>query len=294
MPVQTDILILSEADWQARRTRHEQRLQPLVGPHVVRQSRQEKHPVYDFLFEYYGFRPSWLMRWSPGLGVVLVGAAARDYLKHREYHEAGGGVALNPSQLSRDRQPAARWILNLLEVTAERPPRFGCFGLHEWAMVYRLPEVRHPQLPLRMPPDELAAFVESQRIVCSHFDAFRFFTPAARPLNTLQPERTNRVDMEQRGCLHANMDLFKWAHKFYPWLGSEIVADAFLLAAEIREVDMRASPYDVTSLGFRPLAIETAAGQAEYVQAQRALAERAQVIRRALICSYQDLLNRWE
>ena len=108
MPVQTDILILSEADWQARRTRHEQRLQPLVGPHVVRQSRQEKHPVYDFLFEYYGFRPSWLMRWSPGLGVVLAGASAREYLKHREYHETGGGVALNPSQLSRDRQPAAR------------------------------------------------------------------------------------------------------------------------------------------------------------------------------------------
>ena len=125
MLVQADNPILPEAEWQARRARHEQRLQPLVGPHVARQSRQEKHPIYDFLFEYYGFRPSWLMRWSPGLGVVLAGPTARDYLKHREYHEVGGGVALNPAQLSRDRQPAARWILNLLEITAERPPRFA-------------------------------------------------------------------------------------------------------------------------------------------------------------------------
>ena len=172
---------LEEADWQARRERHQQRLQPLVGPHVARQSRQEKHPIYDFLFEYYGFRPSWLMRWSPGLDVVLNGPSARDYLKHREYHEAEGGVALNPAELGGDRATAARWILNLLEVTAERPPRYSCFGLHEWAMVYRLPEVRHPQLPRRMSPDALAAFVESQRLVCSHYDAFRFFTPAARP-----------------------------------------------------------------------------------------------------------------
>lgn len=282
-----------EADWQARRERHQQRLHPLVGPHVARQSRQEKHPIYDFLFEYYGFRPSWLMRWSPGLDVVLNGPSARDYLKHREYHEAEGGVALNPAELDRDRSTAARWILNLLEVTAERPPRYSCFGLHEWAMVYRLPEVRHPQLLLRMPPNELAAFVESQRLVCSHYDAFRFFTPAARPLNQLQPERVNRPELEQRGCLHANMDLYKWAHKFYPWLGSEVVADAFLLAAEIRELDMQASPYDVTSLGFAPIPIETTAGRAEYVRRQAALAEKAQVVRWRLIEAYRGLLAFW-
>ena len=39
------------------------------------------------------------------------------------------------------------------------------------------------------------AVVESHRIACSHFDAFRFFTPTARPLNTLQPgpRRPGRV-----------------------------------------------------------------------------------------------------
>ena len=37
--------------------------------------------------------------------------------------------------------------------------------------------------------------------------AFRFFTPAARPLNRLQPARESVPAQEQRGCLHANMDL---------------------------------------------------------------------------------------
>ena len=32
---------------------------------------------------------------------------------------------------------------------------------------------------------------------------------------------------------------------------------------------MRASPYDLTELGYQPVPIETAAGKAEYVAAQR-------------------------
>jgi hypothetical protein len=285
--------VLAHEEWEARRARHEERLRPLVGAHVERQSRQQKHPIYDFIFEYYGFRPSWLMRWSPGLGVVLGGAAARDFLKHRAYHEVEGGVTLNPAELSQTRAPAARWILDLLKQTAARPPRFGCYGLHEWAMVYRIPEARHRQLALRLPSDELAAFVESQRIVCSHYDAFRFFTPEARPLNTLQPERVNRLELEQRGCLHANMDLYKWALKFYPWLGSDLVADAFLLAVELREVDMQASPYDVRALGFEPIPIETEEGRAIYGRRQQELADKAQPIRLRLMEAYQNLLHHY-
>ena len=41
--------------------------------------------------------------------------------------------------------------------------------------------------------------VEGHRIGCSHFDAFRFFTPPARPLNTLQPGRDDRPAFEQPG-----------------------------------------------------------------------------------------------
>ncbi|HLP25341.1 MAG TPA: 3-methyladenine DNA glycosylase, partial [Acidobacteriota bacterium] len=173
-----------------------------------------------------------------------------------------------------------------------RAPTFACFGLHEWAMVYRLAptDVRHTQLPLRFPPEEIARIVDSLTIRCSHFDAFRFFTLAARPLNRLQPERTTTAQLEQRGCLHANMDLYKWAFKLAPFTPSELIADCFALAREIREVDMRASPYDCTSLGLAPIAIETPEGRADYERLQRSFAERSQPLRARLIALCERLL----
>jgi hypothetical protein len=45
---------------------------------------------------------------------------------------------------------------------------------------------------------------------CSHFDAFRFFTPEAVPRNAGSPSRATQQDWEQPGCLHANMDLSIW------------------------------------------------------------------------------------
>ena len=246
--------------------------------------------MYDFLFEYYRFRPAWLRRWHPGPDVVLQGGAARDYLRWPEYHETDGGVALNLAALPR--RESVAWMLNLLRVTTERPPQFACYGLHEWAMVYRqtAAEVRHNAWPLRFPPDELAQIVEAQPVRCSHFDAFRFFTAPARPLNRLQPIRTDASQFEQRGCLHANMDLYKWAFKLAPFTPSELVADCFALARDIREVDMRASPYDFQPLGFAPLRIETPEGRAEYETHQRAFAERSQPLRARLIALAERLL----
>ncbi|MBY8852136.1 3-methyladenine DNA glycosylase, partial [Saccharothrix sp. MB29] len=101
------------------------------------------------------------------------------------------------------------------------------------------------------------------------------FTPDARPRNTLQPTRETQVELEQPGCLHANMDLFKWAYKLDPATPSELVADCFELAARVRELDMRASPYDLSALGYGPVAVETAEGRAEYVRRQAAFAEES-------------------
>jgi hypothetical protein len=230
------------------------------------------------------------LRWSPGAGVALEGPGARKFLAFEHFEERDGAVTLKPLRLTPERHASAQWILQLLEATASRPPRFHCYGLHEWAMVYRAPQRRHAGTPLRMSEDALARFVESQRIVCSHFDAFRFFTPAARPLNKLQPARTRIPDLEQRGCLHANMDLYKWATKFWPWIASDLIADAFLLAFEIRELDMRASPYDLRAFGYAPVPIETEEGRAEYERMQAAFAERAQPIRHRLIAAYRALL----
>ena len=283
---------LAEADWHARRRAHEQRVSAWTAPHQARAARGEKHPVEDFLFEYYRFRPAWLRRWHPGPDVVLQGESARDFLRWPEYHEVAEGVALNVAALEPRRRESVAWIANLLRLTAERPPQFACFGLHEWAMVYRQTpnEVRHNAWPLRFPPDELARIVEAQPVRCSHFDAFRFFTSPARPLNRLQPERATAPQFEQRGCLHANMDLYKWAFKLAPFTPSELVADCFALARAIREVDMRASPYDLAKLGYGPIRIETAEGRAEYETHQRDFAARSQPLRARLLAVLERLL----
>ena len=65
-------------------------------------------------------------------------------------------------------------------------------------------------------PAGTAEVVEDNRVRCSHFDAFRFFTAPARPLNLLAPTRETQHELEQPGCLHANMDLYKWAYKLSP------------------------------------------------------------------------------
>ena len=275
-------IILPESAWLERRHAHEQRVRIWTDPHQDRAARGEKHPVYDFLFEYYRFRPAWLRRWHPGPDVVLQGEAAREFLRWPEYHEVEGGVALNVAVLPR--RESVAWMLSLLRATAERPPAFGCFGLHEWAMVYRQTpaEVRHNAWPLRFPAEELARIVEAQPVRCTHFDAFRFFTAPARPLNKLQPTRAEVPQFEQRGCLHANMDLYKWAFKLAPFTPGELIADCFALARDIREVDMRASPYDLEKLGFAPIRIETPEGRAEYERHQRDFAERSQPLRARL------------
>ena len=246
----------------------------------------------DFLFEYYRFRPSWLKRWHPGPDVVLLGESARDFLRWPEYHEITEGIALNASAFDPKRRDSLAWILNLLRITAERPPQYACFGLHEWAMVYRQTpdEIRHNAWPLRFAPDEIARIVDAQPVRCSHFDAFRFFTPPARPLNRLQPERATTPQFEQRGCLHANMDLYKWAFKLAPFTPAELIADCFALARDIREIDMRASPYDLQKLGCAAIAIETPEGRAEYEVHQRRFAERSQPLRARLAGLCERLL----
>ena len=279
-------LVLTPSQWRARAAAHEERVDGWVGEHLARRRRGEKHPVLDFLFTYYSYRPAQLRRWHPGAGVFLEGAT--DF--GPDYTATAGGVTLDlPAVLSR-RSGNLSWIADLLARTAQRPAQLGCFGLHEWAMVYRQSpdQVRHNAFPLRLDP---ATVVESQRIQCSHFDAYRFFTAAARPLNSVVPTRDSQAVMEQPGCLHANMDLYKWAYKLSPLVGSDLVADCFELAREIRTLDMRASPYDLADLGYEPVRVESPEGRAEYVRAQRDFADRAAVLRHRLLDSLRDLHN---
>lgn len=270
--------ILAEADWLERRRAHEKRVRGWTDPHQERAMRGEKHPVYDFLFNYYAFRAAWLRRWHPGPDVALAGDSAREYLRWSEYQETAEGVRLNVGSLKPRRREFVSWLRDLIQITNERPAFFGCFGMHEWAMVYRqtADEVRHNDWPMRFPPEELARIVEATSLCCTHYDAFRFFTKPAQPLNKSQPTRDELHENEQRGCLHANMDLYKWATKLAPFGSSELTADCFELARDIRKVDMRASPYDLRALGFEPITVETESGRTEYEQHQRNFAARGQ------------------
>ncbi len=83
------------------------------------------------------------------------------------------------------------------------------------------------------------------------------------------------------------MDIYKWATKLWPWIGSDFIAKAFFLAIEGRELDMRASPYDLQSYGYAPIRIETEEGRKEYQRLQQQLSQKAQGLRKELadICS---------
>nr|WP_246324189.1 3-methyladenine DNA glycosylase [Petropleomorpha daqingensis] len=263
----------------------------MTAGHRARKAAGERHAIEDFLFEYYNTRPSLLRRWHPGPGVVLEpGSAPAPHAGWRWYRtDADGAVTLDLATFLADRGDTVRFVHRLLTATASRSLFTGCFGLHEWAMVYRQQEHRHP-LPLRLGQAGTDAVVEAHPIRCSHFDAFRFFTPAAVGRNRLQPTRATQVDLEQPGCLHASMDVHKWAGKLGPAVPGELALDCFELARDVRLLDMQAAPYDLSSYGQPAVAIETPEGKAEYVRRQRDLAARAGELRARLIAVCEELL----
>jgi len=286
--------VLTAAQAARRAEAHAAAVAQRTQAHLDRRSRGEAHPVEDFLYTYYPFTPGQLSTWHPGAGVaveaaVTDGDAAEPFVRalaqRKWYRTRDGLIEIDLDRWHEARGSGALFIRDLLERTLSREGTFGCFGLHEWAMVYRQDpgEVRHDQVPLRLTHAQTDRVVENHRIRCSHFDAFRFFTPEARPLNEQQPTRESMREMEQPGCLHGGMDLYKWAMKLIPIVPSEVVLDAFDLARDIRTLDMEASPYDVRDWGYGVVAIETPEGKAEYVRRQRAFAARGNEIRRRLI-----------
>ena len=282
---------LTRDQWSLVADRHRARAERWTHRRLERSLRGEKHPVEDFLFEYYNLSPGQLERWHPGLDVALLDAP--EYADLGAYVTDGDATTVDAARLSR-RLPGLRWTRDLLTTTGGREPAFGCFGLHEWAMVHRTETVRHPQLPLRLGVEGTAQVVESHRLACTHVDAFRFFTPAARVLNAWPLERDDQLRREQPGCLHVTMDLYRIAFRMLPFVEASVVLDAFELAMEVRRTDMAASPYDVSGLGLEPVPVETSEGKAEYVRRQRDLTERAGPLRTRLLALCEDLLERAE
>jgi len=282
-------ILLPTAEWRARRAAHHARVDRLTAARRARAAAGETHPVEDFLFTYYPFRVGALRRWSPGWGVALEADSAPE--SEAWWQAEPGCLRVADAERDATALTLTRFIRELCVAVAARPAHHGCFGLHEWAMVYRAAGGRrHGGWPLRLAPAETDAVVESMPVRCTHFDAFRFFTPEARPLNRVQPDLAGRVANEQPGCIHANMDLYKWAMKLRQLVPAELAADAFDLALEARAVDMRASPYDFSALGYAPIRIETAEGRSEYETEQRRLALLAAPIRTRLISACDRVL----
>lgn len=268
--------------WHHLAAAHRRRADLLLAPHVARRQAGRTHPVFDFLFTYYSLKPRQLRVWHPGYGAVLTGPGSERYLDRAGYVQTADGVTVGGEYLSA-RRDTVTFIADLLGATASRRPRFDCFGLHEWAMVYRTPSVRHSRVPLRLGGAGTDAVVESMPLRCSHFDAYRFFTPAAVDRNAQRLTRQDQVATEQPGCVHAGMDLYKWAFKLGPLIESGLVLDCLELAADARVLDMRASPYDLRAYGFEPITVETAQGRREYARAQEQISKRAAPLRARLI-----------
>ena len=280
------------ATWQVAEAAHEARIDDLTAGHRSRLPGQRRPPVEDVLFVYSNTSPGRLRRWHPGAGVVLAGAGRMPRAGWAHHlTDADGGVRLDVAGFVAARGSTVGFVRDLLTATLGRPATLGCFGLHEWAMVHRLPDeqVRHRGRPLRLGSSGTDEVLESQQIRCSHYDAHRFFSPSAEPLNSLRPTREGQVALEQPGCLHAGMDVYKWCFKLAPLVPSELTADAFDLALRIRALDMRASPYDLRDLGYEPVRIETAEGRSEYASAQREFSVESNALRRRLLAVLDGL-----
>jgi len=275
--------ILPAKIWHELRDEHRAKVMPWITPRLERRSRHESHPVDDFLFEYYPISTNKLLNWHPGFGFSLVATE----IEFEEFPAGTYEFADNTIQIRREwlakSQEAVTGLITFLTSTQERSIRSGCFGLHEWAMVLGTEEVRHEKWPLRLSQDQIRATIDEVGLRCTHFDAFRFFTPVAAPLNPLQLTPIDRNEVEQPGCLHANMDLYKHAQRFAPIVGSDIIRNAFALARDIRSVDMQTAPYDLADLGVIPIPVETKAGRDEFATLQLGFAQRAQTLRTDLI-----------
>ncbi len=156
---------LAAPAWRALEARHQHRVAEATAAYRARRRDHRAHPVEDFLFTYYNFTPAKLGRWHPGARVVLAEAARMPRASWRHYRCAGDGVMLDVAGFLAARRSTVDFVRTLLTRTLSRPAHLGCFGMHEWAMVYRLGqgEIRHPAWPLRLGDEGTDAVVEAIR-----------------------------------------------------------------------------------------------------------------------------------
>jgi len=207
-------------------------------------------------------------------------------------------------------------------------------------------------LSLRIPQKIINEQVERKGVRCTHIDALRFFAPEARKwnwygsLDDLSKEercigvqaknnvekllmtssqstpqsantiltRSDQLHLEQKACLHANMDLFKIAWRLQPFICSEVLTEALTVALQARTLDVEASPYNVNgyvgldwtdeddnvvnyteiprgTIQLGAVMIETEDGRKEYQRRQIQVMKRGESVRQKLLKSYNEFLK---
>ena len=102
-------IVLPEPEWRARQQAHRARVRPWTEAYRARAARGERHPVHDFLWEYYSLRPAQLERWHPGFGVVLAGDGAAAVRDRPGYGETDEGIGCTLEACVANRVAAVRW-----------------------------------------------------------------------------------------------------------------------------------------------------------------------------------------
>jgi hypothetical protein len=242
-------------------------------------------------------------------GILLEGATENDiggvlHLRGAIPHD--DGIMYSPANFFSSTDDSVKasnpylWYKSVLQQTLQSEPILHCYGLHEWAMQYQ-PEGAPPppsakyqrHLKLRVKRDTINKAVERRGISCTHVDALRYFAPAAGPLNHhgASLQRMDQLRLEQKGCVHAHMDLLKIALRLQPFIDPGLLQRVLTVALESRRLDVAASPYDATEYGVQVVPIETQEGRREYRKQQAELMERAEPIRRELLNAYDLFLN---
>ena len=113
---------MDEKQWRERQRAHAARVSPWVEPRLERRYIGEKHPVDDFLFDYYPYSIGKLTTWSPGYGVILEGDA-EEFLTRKDYIRTDAGVTLGHEGLVK-RAKRLPMAIEILRNTQAQKPQF--------------------------------------------------------------------------------------------------------------------------------------------------------------------------
>lgn len=300
----TQFTIIPESLWTKWESSHHQYCAELLAGYKKTRDSGRIHPIFHFLFTYYRASPGKLATWSPGMGYLLENAhLSRSYLRTPSrwngysLHTQDGvtGLVVDLDVVNPHIPQRLAKILHKCALMQQRPTYTGCFGLHEWAMVYQPDpnESPHQPAPFRLDAERREEIVRTLGLRCTHFDAFRFFTRAAEPHNHQFLTSANGLEFDQPGCTHATMDSYRWCYELAPLISSNLLMNAFDIARDARIVDMQGSPYDVQDWGINPILIETSEGRTEFAEQQQRLAARAGRIRQSLPHAIEPAAAYW-